>query len=209
MESKTYLNGGDNLENKICLKDLDEEIHSVYFTESDNVIEKLYSPLLGKSVRYVRGAGYFRSSVFRLMTEELLDFAIRGGKMTLLTSIHIDEKDYKTVMSNLNEDIFIKELKEMREDTELIDATDMLAALICHGSLRIKIGIRKSGIYHKKIGFFEDSCGCIVSFQGSGNETLSALNPNIDEGNSDSFAVYKSWNNNNWKSHGEEYYKRL
>ena len=191
-----------------CLLNVCDSLKNVYFTDEDNVIERLYSPCLKNSSKYVRAVGYFRSSVFSLMTEDLLDFAINGGKICLITSIHFDKDDYDTIVSNLGHDILVQELVDMRENPELVSTTEMLAALVCYGALEIKIAIRKNGIYHKKKGYFEDECGHIVLFHGSGNETLTALNPDIDEGSSEEFTVYNS-QSESWATHGELHHKKI
>ena len=180
-----------------------------YFTDEDDVITELYSPLLKNSTEYVRAAGFFRSSVFRLMTEDLLDFAIRGGKMTLITSVKVDMDDYDSIIQSLDETILIEELKEMRKTADLIPTTNMLAALISSGCLTVKIGIRKSGIYHRKKGYFTDGKS-IVFFSGSGNESYTALRPELDEGSAEDFSVY--WNldpEGGWERRGKIDYERL
>jgi len=191
-----------------CLLNVCDSLKNVYFTDEDNVIEKLYSPCLKNASKYVRAVGYFRSSVFSLMTEDLLDFAINGGKICLITSIHFDKNDYDTILSNLGHDILVQELVDMRKNPELVSTTEMLAALVCYGALEIKIAIRKNGIYHKKKGYFEDECGHIVLFHGSGNETLTALNPEIDEGSSEEFTVYNS-ESESWATHGALHHKKI
>lgn len=191
-----------------CLLNICYSLKNVYFTDEDNVIEKLYSPCLKNASKYVRAVGYFRSSVFSLMTEDLLDFAINGGKIFLITSIQFDKSDYETIVSNLGHEIFIQELLEMRENPELVSATEMLAALVCFGAIEIKIAIRKNGIYHKKKGYFEDDCGHIVLFHGSGNETFTALNPKTDEGSSEEFTVYNT-ESESWISHGKLHHKKI
>ena len=191
-----------------CLLNVCDSLKNVYFTDEDNVIKKLYSPCLKNASKYVRAVGYFRSSVFSLMTEDLLDFAINGGKICLITSIHFDKNDYDTILSNLGHDILVQELVDMRKNPELVSTTEMLAALVCYGALEIKIAIRKNGIYHKKKGYFEDECGHIVLFHGSGNETLTALNPEIDEGSSEEFTVYNS-ESESWATHGALHHKKI
>ena len=191
-------------------------IESTYDTSSDDVIESLYSPLLKNSVKYVRAAGFFRSSVFRLMTDDLLDFALRGGKMHLITSLHVDKKDYDVAIESIRgekgfaKEKLLEEMLELRKNESMIPVTDMLAALICSGCLSISVGIRKSGIYHRKKGFFEDEEGRIVLFMGSGNETRTALESVFDEGSAEDFSVYRSWGDNGaWDSHGKKHHQSL
>ena len=71
-----------------------------------------------------------------------------------------------------------------------------LAWLISIGSLEIKLALRVNpytrqlvrGIYHEKIGIFEDSEGNLVSFTGSQNETQGGFVDNFE-----SIDVYWSW----------------
>jgi len=59
-----------------------------------------------------------------------------------------------------------------------------LAWLLSHNLLEIKLAIRKDihnrGIYHEKLGIFEDNAGNIVAFTGSANESASALLDNFE-----------------------------
>ena len=133
------------------------------------------------------------------MTDDLLDFAISGGKMTLITSLHVDKKDYDVVMEsirnheNLPKEMLLEEIRSMRENEEMVPVTDMLAALICSECLSIRIGLRRSGIYHRKKGYFEDGSGKMALFMGSGNETRTALASEFDEGSAEDFSVYRNW----------------
>ena len=195
---------------------IEKNLKSTYDTSIDNVIDELYAPLFRNSVRYVRAAGFFRSSVFRLMTDDLLEFAISGGKMTLITSLHVDKKDYDTAMEALRTEKdfaktkLIEEIISMRENEEMVSVTEILASLICNGCLSIRIGLRKSGIYHRKKGYFEDSDGKKVLFMGSGNETRTALDSEFDEGSAEDFSVYRNWGEAGaWESHGKSHYDKL
>jgi superfamily II DNA or RNA helicase len=169
-------------------------------TRKEDVIEILYKPCLRASKRYVRGAGYFRSSVFRLMTEDLLDFCIRGGTITLLTSTEWGRQDYETTMKayeDYKENGIKEDLLALLEDPNTLEPTRMLCALIQNGNLDLRVGVLRGDIYHQKKGYFEDEHGNIVAFDGSGNETLSALKP-YDEGNAESFNIGWNWNSLYW-----------
>ena len=165
-------------------------LRHVYFTDRHDVVAELYAPLLKVSVRYVRAAGYFRSSVFTLMTEELLDFAIRGGRIDIVTSVHVDRQDFEVVSDVVARRLVVESLAEMLAHPVLASPTRMLAALVQAGAITLHIAVRRSGIFHSKKGFFEDAEGRTVLFQGSGNETRSALHPDVDEGSAEEFSVY-------------------
>jgi len=173
-------------------------------TRKEDVIEKLYKPCLKNSVRYVRGAGFFRSSVFRLMTEELLEFCINGGEVSLLTSTEWGRDDYETAINayrDYEETGFKEDLETLFENPHTVDPARMLCALIQNGKLSLSIAVLRGDIYHQKKGYFEDEHSNIVSFDGSGNETLSALKP-YDEGNAESFSIGWSWDPLSWNMYG-------
>ena len=155
-------------------------------TRKQNAIKELYAPCLKNSKLYVRGAGYFRSSVYTLMNSEVLEFCMNGGKMILLTSTEWARKDYEEIMNSFDEnslakDFFYRELESLLEDNRLSEPTRMLVALVQTGMLEIHVGVVRGNIYHEKKGYFSDGEN-FVSFDGSGNETLSALAPE-DHGN--------------------------
>ena len=180
-------------------------------TRKDNVIENLYRPCLVNSSKYVRGAGYFRSSVYSLMTADILDFCIKGGKITLLTSTEWGREDFDRLRrsydeNKLSKDFYLSELESLLLDEDLSDPTRMLIALVHSGKLDIKIGILRGAIYHEKKGYFKDDFGNIVAFDGSGNESFSGLQVNHQ---SNSFNVSWSWNPVDWKNRGLEWKKDL
>jgi superfamily II DNA or RNA helicase len=183
------------------LIDLGDQFPTYINCREEDVIETLYAPCLQRSVRYVRGAGYFRSSVFRLMTEDLLNFCIAGGRISLVTSTQMDLSDYDNAVEAYRSDGFEAELSELLADPETVDPTRMLCALIGNGVLDMWVAVMRTDIYHEKKGFFEDSIGHVVAFDGSGNETLSALKP-FDSGNAESFNVSVSWKSEVWASYG-------
>ena len=195
-----------------CLRNL--EFETYYNCRKSNIIEELYSPCLKNSIKYIRGTGYFRSTVFRLMTEDILDFCIRGGHITLLTSTEWGKEDYEATMKAYSEYSsrgIIDDLTTLLENPATVAPTKMLCALIQNGNLEMKVAVLRGDIYHQKKGYFEDSHGCIVAFDGSGNETLSALKP-YDQGNSETFNVGWNWdpilwdvgNGHKWKKEMDE-----
>ena len=96
------------------------------------------------------------------------------------------EKDYEKILEAYSEESFKRDLEELLQDPVLREPTEMLCALIQNGKLDIHIALLRGEIYHHKKGYFEDDFGNIVAFDGSGNETLSALKP-FDRGNAESF----------------------
>ena len=176
-------------------------------TRRDNVVDMLYRPCLVNSSKYVRGAGYFRSSVYSLMTADVLQFCIDGGKIILLTSTEWGKEDFDRLRKSydenkLSEEFYLSELESLLLDEDLADPTRMLIALVHSGSLEIKIGVLRGSIYHEKKGYFEDDHGNVVAFDGSGNESWSGLQVNHQ---ANSFNVSWSWNPTDWRTRGLEW----
>ena len=62
--------------------------------------------------------------------------------------------------------------------------------MVANGVLDIKIALKPRGMYREKIGIFEDRNGDRIVFQGSANETVQALLPDL---NFESINVFPSW----------------
>jgi hypothetical protein len=72
-----------------------------------------------------------------------------------------------------------------------------MAGLIKAGSLRVKFAMPydpSAGIFHQKIGIFQDEVENKIAFSGSNNESLSGW---MEMKNSESFSVYTSWRDDN------------
>jgi len=190
------------------LQELDGILPTYINSREEDVIGMLYKPCLKRSIKYVRGAGYFRSSVFRLMSEDLLDFCIKGGKITLLTSTQWGREDYQTAIEAYSKDGIKEDLSALLNDPNTIEPTRMLCALIKNDKLDLRVAVLRGEIYHQKKGYFEDSEGNIVAFDGSGNETQSALKP-FDEGNAESFNICWNWHQGLWSFYGMSWKKDL
>lgn len=154
-------------------------------------------------MKYDRAVGYFRANIYRELGEDLLDFVIKGGKVRIVTSPDITEKDedaaregydLRNKRTNLEkETALVRVMKIMSENPKDSDCLDMLRLLIEKGSLDLYIAMREGGIYHRKIGLFYDEYGNKVVFSGSGNETSRAVSSLEDWGNDEDFDVFRSW----------------
>lgn len=153
-----------------------------YRTGESDPVDQFYRPCLARAVSYDRAVGYFRSSIFNIVGEPLLEFARRGGKMRLVCSPSITDDDATAIANGYAErdevigKALTKDIEAMLSDSALASQTQILATLVKTSALDIRLAIRKdgSGIYHEKIGVFADATGQRVSFIGSANETWSA-----------------------------------
>lgn len=169
-----------------------------YRTQDSSPTEHFYVPCLDASVRYVRAAGYFRSSILALVGSAYIDFACRGGKATLVCSPDLDPSDVAAIAQG-EADLEARVRKSIARDVDaLLASKDIdahvttLATLVAHGALQVLVAFRPdaAGIYHEKIGCFTDAVGNAVSFIGSANETYSAW---AEKGNFESIEVFCSW----------------
>ena len=169
-----------------------------YRTGQSDMIYDFYLPCLAHSKKYDRAVGYFRSTIFHLIHSEMLDFALRGGRVRIICSpdltaddIEAIEKGYATRDSRISASLEA-EIGLMINDKGQIDRTRALATLIAHDIVDIKIAVhlRSIGIYHDKLGIFGDDTNHMVSFRGSANETWNAWHPH---GNYESIEVFCSW----------------
>ena len=158
------------------------------------LLETFYIPLLSKSTRYFRIAGYFSSTSFMVASKGIEELVNNNGTMRLLISPELSEQDYKILRLNQNDklneslDIF-KNFDLTQFDNS--DNLKLLAWLLANKRLEIKIVVNKdsgTSMFHQKVGIFFDEYGNGISFSGSINETAKGWLGNIEE-----FKTFKSW----------------
>lgn len=176
----------------------DFELSSHYRTGDRDPVSGFYKPCLDAALTYNRAVGYFRSSIFAIIGQPFLDFARRGGKARFICSPAITEEDAQAIASgyiqrnDAVEQAISRDIDALLSDPAAGHRAKLLATFIKFGALDIKVAIRSggNGIYHEKIGVFDDGRGHQVSFLGSANETWSAWHA---EGNHESIEVFRSW----------------
>jgi len=189
---------------KKSLKDI--YLEPDYNPDENDIIKEFYAPCLKVSIKYDRAVGYFRANIYRELGEDLLDFVSRGGKVRILCSPDIPEKDESFAREGYDsrgkrnpneiENDFIKVLESMSQDPDERDCLEMLRLLIEKEALELFIASREGGIFHRKVGAFFDEYDNVVVFSGSGNETYMAVCSFEYWGNDEEFDVYRSWGEN-------------
>lgn len=174
----------------------DLTIKKVYNSESDNLLEDFYIPVLKTSVNYKRITGYFSSISLALAARGIAHFFSNGGIYQLISGVVVSEPDYQALKNGtLQANDFI--LNQISFDPSLLkeeidkDHLKVMAWLIFEKRMQIKIAVLPStsrGIFHEKVGIFEDENGNNVSFSGSINETGAGWINNMEE-----FKVFRSW----------------
>jgi superfamily II DNA or RNA helicase len=171
------------------------KLREIYDSVRDNTYMDFLVPCLNESISYDRAVGYFSSAIFGVLPQAFTDFAERGGKMRLVCSPVVSPQDFQWMHSMAAREIsevFTTSLEELGSDPDLAGPVNLLAALVSHGCLEIKIAIPRpetEGMFHQKIGIFRDEESKVV-FIGSNNETLAAWWP---KNNSEKFQITTSW----------------
>lgn len=151
-------------------------------TSEDNIDEELYSPCLKWAERYDRGVGFFTSGWLEYNLVGMSDFASRGGKIRLIASPIISEKDYNALLQSVDVDsskyeVFNNALEQnvdaLAEEMKK-DLFNAFAWMIHDGIIDIRFAIPteklEDGDFHDKFGIFY--CGDdALSFSGSMNDS--------------------------------------
>ena len=148
---------------------------------TDNFLDSFLKPALREAVYYRRSVGFFSSSVFSLIMNDLPLFIRNGGRIRLIVSPELRDDDIHAIQlgyekkSDLLNRRFLESFEiELRlfDDKEL----DTLAELVARSILDIKVASVKKGfgIYHDKLGILTDKVGNNVVFYGSPNSSKNA-----------------------------------
>ena len=175
----------------------DLNLQTSYRSGRDALLDDFYVPCLQESIRYDRAVGYFSSTLYQVVGLAFADFARRDGRMRLVCSPALTPEDFDAMKGA--EDMARRAQETVREDLErllanpsAVPATKLLATLIANDIIDVRIAFadKPSGLFHDKLGVFEDVQGKRVSFRGSANETWRAWGYNHE-----SFDVSCSWRN--------------
>lgn len=171
-----------------------------YRSDRDNLVRDFYVPCLRESQLYLRAVGFFTSQGLSVAAQGLTEFIARGGSMRLAASPLLEAEDIEAIERGYaaRQDIVKKALLRQIEkipDAVTQDRLGYLAWLISEKHLEMKIAIPlsdqdvpKLGIYHEKLGIFQDDSGNEVAFTGSPNETRGGLVNNFE-----TIDVFWSW----------------
>lgn len=177
------------------LRDVNFEVE--YRSLNDDVVNSFIVPALRESISYQRSVGYFSSSALLEITKGLGPFVANGGKMQLVASPHLSEEDIEAIDSGYKQRESAVKERILAELPSVLSGSDserlnLLANMIADGVLDIKIAFALKndslGLYHEKLGIFEDKEGYGVAFSGSMNESESAMIKNYE-----AIDVYMSW----------------
>lgn len=190
-------------------------LNSSFSSDTDDVLNDFYIPVLKESVKYKRLAGFFTSNSIAVASRGICHLIKNNGEIFMIVSPRLSESDQEIIIeAKENPGLFIKEnfINIINNSTKEIEREPLkvLGFMIVKDILKIKVAliydkdnnlltaeeINNRGIFHQKVGILYDKAGDIISFSGSINETANAWLNNIEE-----FKVFKSWN------HSKEFLK--
>ena len=164
-------------------------IKDEYRSSNCSIVQDFYIPCLERSIVYKRAVGFFSSTSMAIAAKGLTALINAGGKMQLIASPKLSNEDIEAIIKGLKqrEEIIVEATKKELEQefNEVVkDRLACLAWLLSQQLLDIKLAIpnnvRQKGIYHEKLGIFEDIKGNIIAFTGSANESVTALINNFE-----------------------------
>lgn len=187
------------------LKELD--LKRVYRTDNDDLYRDFYTKCLSVSVRYDRAVGFFSSKLISKSVAGIANLVRSGGNMRLVIGHPLSDEEFIAVrhgnkIQELLSDYEDRLLKIISADSADANRLKILSWLVASNRLEIKFALRRSGMYHEKIGVFSDSEGDKVIFQGSANETLNGFESSL---NAEAISVYPSWDEQAFQNYGREY----
>ena len=156
--------------------------------------DSFFKPALSFSEEYCRGTGFFSSSLFEVLGSELVGFLRdRSGSMRIVTNVQLSKKDADAIESTVSvRDLAEKKIQEIIKSEFTLPLTNGVRAMISLleiGRLEIKIAVTQGGgIYHEKMGYFRDTSGNCLAWEGSPNDGLMAYETNFE-----SVKVFPSW----------------
>ena len=144
----------------------DIEIKKSYKTNSSNIVQDFYLPVLSEAVLYKRAVGFFTSGALIELSKGISGLIKKDGKMRFIVSPKLTEEDIEAIQKGYDDrEIVTKALD--REFIEPQDSSDKerlgwLAYLISNCFLEIKVAFTLdygSGMYHEKKGIYRKSVG--------------------------------------------------
>lgn len=178
-------------------------IKKEYRSNTDDIVNDFYLPLLTVSKKYDRAVGFFSSSALAEVAKGISTLVNNQGKIRIVASPYLSEEDINAIELGYSkrDDIIVNSLlnalKEPINEYEE-NQLNLLANLIADNILDIKIALTENnnqiGMYHEKIGLLYDLEDNAIAFTGSMNESLTAFSINIE-----SIDVYCDWKNQDEK----------
>lgn len=178
----------------MSLRDL--SFKAVYRSDEHSLLRDFYIPALEASTRYDRAVGFFSAGMLSYAAQGLSALIANAGRMRLIFGGELTFEDAEAIqrgydLRSISDRVGRAIVHAIESVEELLynKRLEALAYMIAASRLDVKVALRPRGMYHEKIGIFGDGEHTVV-FQGSANETTSAL---LSDLNFESINVFPSW----------------
>ena len=172
-----------------------------YTLDDGDLVELFYLPALEDAERYDRLTGYFNARALALAARGIEGLVRNGGRMRLVVGCTLELPEIEAIEKGQQlRDLVERHLTDLPlapPDLASSDALELLAWMVAHGHLDVKVAVPCSanrkpipadGIFHEKAGIIEDQGGDKIAWNGSLNETEAGWQHNWE-----SINVYTSW----------------
>lgn len=191
----------------------DLELEPIYTTEEHDLVKDFYIPCLRHSYRFKRAVGFFNARSFLNAVEGIHHLIKNDGKIKLILGSSLSEDESVAVHEGIQLQLSEKKEKLSRYVIEIIESegvqakkqVDLLKYLVAYEVLEIRFVICTSGMFHWKIGIFEDLPLNKVVYVGSANETHAGTSRGR---NGEHINVFKS-DEPSFARHGEIYVQKF
>lgn len=168
-------------------RDIADSLKSTYNSNED-IANDFYNLVLSESVSYQRVSGFFSCRALAMYATGLDRLTDAGGRVRFIISTEISHDDFLQIHNGYQ----LRDAAHI-SDMELLSPLEKkklgnLAYMISQGQADVKFGLRESGLFHSKWGYFEDKSSDTIYFIGSNNETASGISNNFED-----FDVDVSW----------------
>jgi superfamily II DNA or RNA helicase len=172
------------------------ELKTNYTSEADNIYTDFFLPALSEAVIYRRAVGFFSLGVLLNSPAAMSTLVANEGRIELIFGKLVSPQDFDAIQAGVKTPWIDDELPKFGQlitdhSGSLLEyRIRVLSWLFSTGRLEMKVAVRPQGMFHQKIGLLEDKIGDVLSFSGSMNETMYALDPRF---NSEEITVFRSW----------------
>jgi len=182
-------------------------IKRAYSSDTDDILQDFYIPVLAAAIEYRRIAGFFSSTSLAIAAKGIVGLISNGGTMQLIVSPKLTREDLEVLTkSNVEPEEFLEQrmLEEIDrlEDCLVSDHVRALGWMVANNRLQIRVAVgnygdsksvsnqdeQHMGLFHQKVGILKDAEHNVITFSGSINETASGWLDNIEE-----FKVFRNW----------------
>ena len=163
-----------------------------------DILHDFYIPVLQRSLRYHRMAGYFRSTSLAVASQGFSAFVGRNGHMRLIVGADLDPADVQAILQGDSERLAMQLNRELEQQEawpeQVTHGVELLAWMVAHGYLDVRVAFRvhgktgtpmpftsvADGYVHEKWAIFTDEYDNRLYITGSLNESRTALTLNAE-----------------------------